>query len=88
MKVKSLQLCLTLCNPIDSSLPCSSVHGVFQVRILEWVAIPSPGDLPDPGIEHTPLMPSALAGRFFITSATWDLELLLTDMCPSQCYKG
>ena len=33
------QLCLTLCNPIDCSLPGSSVHGIFQARILEWVAI-------------------------------------------------
>ena len=36
---KSLQLCLTLCDPIDSSLPGSSVHVIFQARILEWVAI-------------------------------------------------
>ena len=33
------QLCLTICNPMDSSLPGSSVHGIFQARILEWVAI-------------------------------------------------
>ena len=33
------------------SLPGSSVHGIFQARILEWVGIPSPRDLPDPGIE-------------------------------------
>ena len=32
-------LCPTLCDPIDSSLPGSSVHGIFQARILEWVAI-------------------------------------------------
>ena len=32
-------LCLTLCNPIDYSLPGSSVHGIIQARILEWVAI-------------------------------------------------
>ena len=36
---------------MDCSLPGSSVHGIFQPRILEWVAISSPGDLPDPGIE-------------------------------------
>ena len=36
---KSLQSCPTLCDPIDSSPPGSSVHGVFQARILEWVAI-------------------------------------------------
>ena len=33
------QLCLTLCNSIDYSLPGSSVHGIIQARILEWVAI-------------------------------------------------
>ena len=33
------QLCLTLCDPVDCSLPGSSVHGIFQARILEWVAI-------------------------------------------------
>ena len=36
---KSLQSCLTLCSPIDGSPPGSSVHGIFQARILEWVAI-------------------------------------------------
>ena len=34
------QLCLTLCNPMDWSPPGSSVHGILQVRILEWVASP------------------------------------------------
>ena len=34
------QLCLTLCDPMDRSLPGSSVHGILQARILEWVAIP------------------------------------------------
>ena len=36
---KSLQSCLTLCNPMDSSPPGSSVHRILQARILEWVAI-------------------------------------------------
>ena len=45
------QLYLTLGNPVDYSPPGSSVHGILQARILEWVAIPSPGDLPDAGIE-------------------------------------
>ena len=36
---KSLQSRLALCNPKDCSLPGSSVHGIFQARILEWVAI-------------------------------------------------
>ena len=37
--LKSFQLCPTLWNPMDYSLPGSSVHGIFQERILEWVAI-------------------------------------------------
>ena len=45
------QSCLTLCNPIDYSPQGTSVHGSLQARILEWVPFPSPGDLPDPGIE-------------------------------------
>ena len=36
---KSLQLCPTLCDPMDCSLPGSSAHGIFQARALEWVAI-------------------------------------------------
>ena len=39
MHAKLLQLCLTLCDPMDCSLPGSLVHGVLQARILEWVAI-------------------------------------------------
>ena len=70
MRAKSLQSCPTLCNPTDRSPPGSSVHGILQARILEWVAIPSFRDLPDPGIEPMSLMSSALAGRFFTTSAT------------------
>ena len=40
---KSLQSCLTLCNPMDCSLPGSSVYGILQARILEWVAMASRG---------------------------------------------
>ena len=46
LKVKVTQLCPTLCNPMDYT-----VHGIPQARILEWVAHPSPVDLPDPGIK-------------------------------------
>ena len=34
-----VQSCLALCSPMDCNLPGSSVHGIFQIRILEWVAI-------------------------------------------------
>ena len=36
---KSLQLCPTLCDPMGCSLPGSSIHGIFQARVLEWGAI-------------------------------------------------
>ena len=39
VKVKVTQSCPTLCNPVDCSLPGSSVHGILQARVLEWVAI-------------------------------------------------
>ena len=51
MHVKSLLLCTALCDPMDYSLLASSVHGILQVGILEWVAFSSPGDLPNPRIE-------------------------------------
>ena len=40
MPAKLLQLCLTLCDPLDCCSPRSSVHGVLQARILQWVAVP------------------------------------------------
>ena len=49
---------------MDCSTPGSSVHGIFQARMLEWVAISFSRDLPDPRIE---LASSAVAGRFFTT---------------------
>ena len=55
---------------MDYSLPGFSVHGILQARILEWVAMPSSGDRPDPGIELVSRMCPALAGEFFTTSAT------------------
>ena len=54
-----LQSCLSLWDPIDCSPPGSSVHGILQARILEWVAMPS--NLPNPGIELPSLMSPALA---------------------------
>ena len=41
MHAKSLQLCPTLCNPMDRSPPSSPVHGALQARMLEWVTMPS-----------------------------------------------
>ena len=49
---------------MDHSLPISSVHGIFQARILEGLPFPSPGHHPNSGIK--PMSP-ALAGKFFTT---------------------
>ena len=43
------QSCPIFCNPVDCSPPGSPVRGILQARILEWVAMPSPRDLPNPG---------------------------------------
>ena len=60
-----VQSCLTLCDPMDCNSPGFSVHWLLQARILEWVAMPSPGDLSNPGIEPASLMSPAWAGRSF-----------------------
>ena len=41
MKMLVAQSCPTLCDPMDCSLPCSSVHEILQARLLEWIAFPS-----------------------------------------------
>ena len=45
------QLCLTLGDPMGFRLPGSSIQGIFQAKIRSGLPFPSPGDLPDPGIE-------------------------------------
>ena len=68
-----LQSCLVFCYPMDHSPPGSSVHGIFQARILEWLS----GDLPDPGIEPASLASPALAGEFFTTGTTWEAQRIM-----------
>ena len=60
----------TLCDPMDCSLPGSSVYEIFQARILEWVVISYSRDLPDPGIKSLSFVSLELASRFLTTSAT------------------
>ena len=70
---KSLQSCLTLCDPMDHSLPGSSVHGILHAKLLEvGCHAPLQGNLPDPEIESMSPMFPVLAGRFFTVSATCD----------------
>ena len=58
------QLHLTLCDPVDCSWPVFSVHGIFQVRILEWLAISSSRGSLWP---RDPTHISHIAGKFFTT---------------------
>ena len=62
LKVLVAHSCLTLCNPMDWSLPGSSVHGILHARILEWVAMPSSRGSSQPR-DRTQV--SLIAGRFF-----------------------
>ena len=58
--------CPTLCDSMDCSLPGSTVHGILQARILEWVAMLSlQGDPANSGVKPESLTSPALAGRFF-----------------------
>ena len=69
---KVAQSCPTLCDPTDCRPPGSSVHGILQASILEWVAIPFSRDLPDLGVEPEPpalpagSLPSEPQGKPFL----------------------
>ena len=62
VKVLVAWLCLTLCRPMDYSPPGSSVHGILQARILEWIAIPFSKCSSGP---RNQIQVSCIAGRFF-----------------------
>ena len=61
-------------DPMDSTLPGSSVHGILQARILAWVAFPSPGDLPNPGTEAR--------------SPALQADSLPTELKEAPCYQS
>ena len=69
---QSLHLCLTLCSPVDYSPPGSSVHGILQARILEWVALPFFRGSSWPRDRTCISCVSCIAGRFFTHWATWE----------------
>jgi len=81
------QSCLTLCNPVDYSPPGSSVRGIFQARILEWVAISFSRGSSQP---RTQTQVSCIAGRFFTLWATGEATKIhsvkfssATQSCPT-----
>ena len=84
---KLLQSCPTLRDPMHCSPPGSSVHGILQARILEWVAFPSPGGLPDPGIQPASLMSPVLTGGLFNTSPYLCIRHLSRRNAPGHGHK-
>ena len=63
-------------RPMDHNPPGSSEQGILQIRILEWLACPPPGDIPNLGIKLVSLIPPAMAGRFFTTSTTREARIV------------
>ena len=77
---------VTLCNPMDYSLPGSSVHGILQARILKWLTIPfSRGSSQSRDQSQV----FGIAGRFFIVWATWEAkdiyDISITYVCVCVC---
>ena len=77
--MKVTQWYLTLCNPMDYSPTGSSVHGILQARILEWVTIPS-SRCPDPGIE--PRSPTLQADSLLSELHGRSLFLMIKNKWP------
>ena len=65
------QSCPTLCNPMDCSLPASAIHGIFQARVLEWVAI---------SFSRDQTRVSYIAGRCFTIWATRGVPAYLKEI--------
>ena len=72
MHAKLLQLCPTLCNPMDCSLPTSSIHGILKAIIVEWVAISYSRGSSHPK-DQTHIF--YIAGWFFTTRATSEVQI-------------
>ena len=69
-----LQSCLIVCDPMDCSPPGSSLCGILQARVLQWVAMPSSRGSSKLGIEPESLMSPTLSGGFLTSSATWEAQ--------------
>ena len=69
-----------LCDPMDSSPPGSSVHGILQGRILEWIAVPFSRGFSWPMDGTCISYISCIAGGFFTHWATWEAHLLLSSL--------
>ena len=74
MESEVAQSCPTLCDPVDCSLPGYSIHGIFQARILEWVAFPFSKGSSQPR-DQTQF--SCIAGGFFTNWVTREVHFVI-----------
>ena len=79
------QSCLSLCSPTDCSLTGYSVHEILQARILEWLAFPSPEDLPE---TRDLTLVSCIAGIFFTDWATRKSIYIAWEPIVPQALEG
>ena len=85
LHAKSLQSCPALCDPVDFRPPDSSVHGVLQARILEWIALAfSRGSSQARDQTHIACVSPASAGRFLTTEPSGKTLLYLTRYLPKS----
>ena len=77
------QSCPALCYPMDCSLPDYSVHRILKRRILEWVAMSSSGDFPDPGVEPRSFHCWRIL-RYYI----WSLIFFFFRLIKNQGFQG
>ena len=90
MHAQSLQSCPTLCDQMDCSPPGSSVHGILQARILEWVAMPSssgssqPRDEPTFSALQADSLPTEPPGKPAIISLPVSYPFLLDEQVPEE----
>ena len=75
VRAKLLQSCPAPCNPMDCSLPNSSVYGILQTRVLEWVAMVSSRGHSWPQDQTCVSWVSCIVGRFFTHWATWEAHI-------------
>ena len=88
------QSCLTLCDPMDYSLPGSAVHGIFQAIVLEWIAISFSSGSSNPGIKpgslslQTDALPSEPPGKSTPRQAGSYFPDQGLNLCPLQWKHG
>ena len=80
------QSCLRVCNPVDCSLPGSSAHGIFQARILEWVAISSSRGSSRPWDQTLVSCISCIGRWIHHHCTTWETPFAYLDRCKLHAH--